>query len=139
MIQRKQTLWLLLASIAAFSTLKFSFYTGNIIDVNGNKIFAELNARFHMMTTIFAVAVAILSLVTIFLYNDRKKQMNFSIINMLLSLLTIGLYFWQKQRFVDGAISLSSILVFVVPVFIFLALRGIYKDEKLIKSVDRLR
>lgn len=139
MIQRKQTLWLLLAGIAAFLTLQFPFYTGNIADANNAKTFQELNARFSILILVATIAVAVFSVITIFLYNDRKKQITFSSVNLVLSLLTIGLYFWQSQKFVDGAISLTSVLVFVIPVFIFLAIRGIYKDEKLIRSVDRLR
>lgn len=139
MIQRKQTLWLLLASIAAFLTLQFPFFTGNIADAKGIKTFYQLNARFNILLVVVTVAIAVISLITIFLYNDRKKQIVFSSICLLLSLLTIGLYFWQNQKFIDGAISLTSVLTFVIPVLIFLALRGIYKDEKLIRSVDRLR
>jgi hypothetical protein len=31
------------------------------------------------------------------------------------------------------------VLTFLVPVFLFLAIRGISKDEKLVKSLNRLR
>lgn len=138
MIQRKQTLWLLLAAIAAFLTLIFPFFTGNKM-VNNIKTYYELNARFNILLLITTLIVAIACVVIIFLYKDRSKQMMIATATLIASFIIIALYFWQKQIFVDGAISLTSILTFIVPVFIYLAIRGIYADEKLIKSVDRLR
>ncbi len=141
MIQRKQTLWLLLAAIAAFLTIKFPFYTGNIIkDVTTNvKTFELLNARFNILITILSVAIGVIALAAIFLYSDRKKQMLFTAINCILSVVVIVIYYLQTKKFVDGAYSITSLLVIVIPVLLVMALIGIYKDEKLIKSVDRLR
>ena len=140
MIQRKQTLWLLLATIAAFLTLQFPFYTGNVVDTITNvNAFTELNARYNILITIISVAVGVIALITIFLYNDRKKQIVFSTLNCLLSITVIVLYFLQIKKFTDGAISITSLIALVIPVLIVLAIIGIYKDEKLIKSVDRLR
>lgn len=142
MIQRKQTLWLLLATIAAFLTLKFSFYTGNVLDITTNvKTFKSLNAGSYgnMLITILSVAVGVISLITIFLYSDRKKQMLITGVNTVLSLLIIVLYYLQTKTFVDGAYSISSILTLIIPISLIAAIIGIRSDEKLIKSVDRLR
>jgi xanthosine utilization system XapX-like protein len=38
-----------------------------------------------------------------------------------------------------GGFALTSVIVVAVPVLQILAAIGIYKDEKLVKSVDRLR
>ena len=140
MIQRKQTLWLLLATIAAFLTLKFPFYTGNILDATINvKAFKLLDARFNILITILSVAVGVIALITIFLYNDRKRQMLISVVNLVLSLGVIVLYYLQTKNFVDGAYSITSLLTLIIPVLIIMAIIGIRKDEKLIKSVGRLR
>ena len=139
MIQRKQTLWLLLATVAAFLTLKFSFYTGNVLELKNIKTYKTLDARFDILILIVTVAIAVISLVTIFLYNDRKKQLLLCTTNCLLSITVIVLYFLQIKKFVDGAISITSLITLVIPVLIMLAIVGIYRDEKLIKSVDRLR
>ena len=140
MIQRKQTLWLLLATIASFLTLQLPFYTGNVVDAITNvNAFTELNARYNILITIISVAVGVIALITIFLYNDRKKQIVFSTLNCLLSITVIVLYFLQIKKFTDGAISITSLIALVIPVLIILAIIGINKDEKLIKSVDRLR
>jgi hypothetical protein len=39
----------------------------------------------------------------------------------------------------NGSYQLGSVIPVVVAVFLILALRGISKDEKLVKSMDRLR
>jgi drug/metabolite transporter (DMT)-like permease len=48
-------------------------------------------------------------------------------------------YFLYMKNFKTGGLSLYSILSFLVPVFFILAIRSIYKDQKLLKSLDRLR
>ena len=142
MIQRKQTLWLLLATLAAFLTLKFPFYTGNVLDpITNIKTFKLLNAGSYgnMLITILSVAVGVIALITIFLYSDRKKQMLITAVNTVLSLIVIVLYYLQTKNFIDGAYSISSILSLIIPISLIAAIIGIRSDEKLIKSVDRLR
>jgi hypothetical protein len=138
MIQRKQTLWLLFATIAAFLTLKFPFYTGNILVGTILSPF-RLDARFNIPILMTTNTFSVISLITIFLINDRKKQIILTIMALLLSLTSIGLYYWQSQKFVDGTFSITALLTLVIPVLLVMAIIGIYKDEKLIKSVDRLR
>ncbi|MFY7965630.1 MAG: DUF4293 domain-containing protein [Chitinophagaceae bacterium] len=140
MIQRKQTLWLLIAAIASFLTLKFPFYTGNVLDsITNSKVYHSLDARFDILITILSVAIGVVSLLTIFLYSDRKKQMIISVANLFLSIIVIVLYYLQTKKFVDGTFSITSILNLIIPVMLIMAIIGINKDEKLIKSVDRLR
>jgi hypothetical protein len=139
MIQRKQTLWLLLAAIAAFLTLKFPAYTGNIMSKENIKEFKEINAQYNLLLLLITNTVAVISIVTIFLYSNRNKQLIFSSINLLLALLTCYLYYWQSQKFLDGAYSITVVLILSVPIFIVMAIIGIIRDKKLIKSLDRLR
>ena len=139
MIQRVQTLWLLAASLCAFLTLKFSFYSGNKIVNNNQKLFTYLTATENIFILILSVAVAIAALVIVFLYKDRKMQIRLTLANAALSLLIIFLYFGETKKFVEGNYDFTAFFPFLVPVFLFLAARGIYKDQKLIKSVDRLR
>ncbi len=140
MIQRAQTLWLLLAAAAAFSTLQFSFFSGNKL-VNNVKQFVSLNARESLLLTVLTVAVAIAALVNIFLYKDRKRQVLITWVTILVSIGNIVLYFVETKKFVpnEGSFDLTAVLAFVVPVFLLLAVRGMRRDEKLVRSVDRLR
>ncbi len=140
MVQRIQTLWLLIASACAFATLKLSFYSGHRID-DPQKNFVSLIAISTIPLTVLAVAVAIASLVLIFLYGDRKMQMKITIATLLLSILNLVLYFVEIRKFIsaESSFDLTCVFAFAVPIFLILAFRGIYKDQKLVKSADRLR
>ncbi len=138
MIQRIQTIWLLLASACAFLTLKFSFYSGNKI-IDNQKQFIHLTANENMLLTILSVAVGIAALILIFLYKDRKMQLRLTIVTMLLSILNIWLYFSAIKNYVEGYYDITAFIVFLVPIFLLFAARGIYKDERLVKSMNRLR
>jgi peptidoglycan/LPS O-acetylase OafA/YrhL len=138
MIQRIQTIWLLLAAACAFLTLKLSFYSGNKI-VNNQKQFVHLTANENMLLTILSVAVGIAALILVFLYKDRKMQLRLTIVTFLVSIVDIILYFSAIKNYAEGFYDITAFIVFLIPVFLLLAARGIYKDQKLIKSVDRLR
>lgn len=135
MIQRIQTIWLLLALIASLVTLELSFYSGN----KDNNLFEKLNGSSNFLLLILTVAVAVTALVTIFLYKNRKLQTRLTWLGLLLQLVVLALYFQQTKLYVQGSYTLSSALSFVIPLFFILAWLGIRKDEKLIQSMDRLR
>ncbi|MBS4066103.1 MAG: DUF4293 family protein [Chitinophagaceae bacterium] len=135
MIQRIQTIWLLLATTAALLSLKFPFYSG-MLEKEG---FTKFNGSSVFGLLVLSVAVALVAFVAIFLYKNRKLQMQLSLLGLLLQLVTIVVYFLEIQKFTDGNFSLTAILSFVIPFFFILAWMGIRKDEKLIKSMDRLR
>lgn len=139
MIQRIQTLWLTLTALVALATLRFPFYTGNKTDSSLLKSFVELTAVNNFFILILTVAVAVISLVVIFLYKDRKMQMRLTLLSLFISLLNLYLYFNETNKFTEGKLALTSVLSFFIPIFLILSIRGIYKDDKLIKSADRLR
>jgi hypothetical protein len=133
MIQRIQSIWLLLASAAAFSVLRLPFYytpTPFALEIRGS----------DNMTTLISLAFsACLSFITIFLYGNRMLQFKVVIVNFLLSIL-IG-YFIYKVVVANpgGGFTLPSASLFFIPVLQILAMVKIYKDERLVKSADRLR
>jgi hypothetical protein len=43
------------------------------------------------------------------------------------------------KKFTSGNMALTSVFALAIPVFLLLAISGIWKDEKLVKSLDRLR
>lgn len=139
MIQRIQTIWLILAALAAFLTVKLSFFSGNMIGADQTKTFKYLTAASNMVLLIFTVAVGIAALISIFLYKNRKLQMRVTLAAMLISLLNIVLYYKQTLLFAEGNFDLTALVALSVPIFLVLAARGIYKDQKLVKSLDRLR
>lgn len=135
MIQRIQSIWLLLAGAGSLATLKLSFYSGN----KDNSLFEELNGTSHFFLLILAVAVALAAFAALFLFKNRKLQTQLCLLGLLLQIGALVLYFLQTQKYVQGSFTLTSAVSFVIPVFFILAIIGIRKDEKLIKSMDRLR
>ncbi|CAN5151720.1 hypothetical protein BH11BAC6_BH11BAC6_10520 [soil metagenome] len=139
MIQRIQSVWLLLAAVCALLSLKLSFYTGILIN-DPKRLLVSLNSTTTIPIVITAVSVGIASLVAIFLYKDRKMQMRILFAILLASLLLIFLYFsYVKRSYTEGSYDITAPVIFLVPLFLLLALRGIYKDQKLVKSLDRIR
>ncbi len=144
MIQRIQTIWLLLASACLFASLKISFYAGNIITaVEGTsvntKIFSELNGMYNIITNVLTVSIGVLSFVAIFLYANRKIQIRTILITMLLELLLMFEYESCIKKFAEGNYTIGSFLQLLVMIFFILALRGIRKDQKIVAESDRLR
>lgn len=140
MIQRIQSLWLLLATACCFLMLHFSFYIGTpkVLDLPGHEILNAVTGG--VLQTIITVAAGLMALVSIFLFKDRKTQLKFVIVSILLVGVSIFLYFRAIEAdYTRGELSLSSAFEFLAPIFLILAARGIYKDERLIKSLNRLR
>jgi uncharacterized membrane protein len=96
---------------------------------------------------LFAVAaiIGLIALVAIFLFKNRKQQLKFTNIGILLSAALVGLEFWQIGGFrqenssLMGSYAWGAILPIILILFFIMASAGIRKDQKLIKSLDRLR
>ena len=136
MIQRIQTLWLVLAITAGILSIKFPFYSGHVLDYNA---LIELRGSWNIPILIITVISVVISLVAIFLFKNRRKQTTYIIINIILSLIIIVLYFLQTRNFIQGSFSLTSLFAFSVPIFLVLALAGVRRDARIIRSLDRLR
>ena len=138
MIQRLQSLWLLLAAACAFATFKFSYYSGTKVN---DLALHELNATGTLLLMITTIAVGVLALITIFLFKKRTLQLRLCVLGIFLEALLIFLYYREVQNFVKGqsTYSLTAILHSIIVLAFFLAARAISKDEKMIKNSDRLR
>lgn len=139
MIQRIQTVWLILAALFAALTYKFPFYTGNIIDKENVQRYEKLVASSNFLVLIFTAGLVAGTIIMIFMYKNRKQQMWLVAAAAGLSIINIVLYITELKKFSSGNMSLTAILALAIPVFLLLAIRGIWKDEKLVKSLDRLR
>lgn len=93
---------------------------------------------------VLPVSCALLASVTILFYKRRKLQINLGYLTIFAIVLiyVFGAFFlWDlKQNYL---VSISYTIVctfpFIALIFEFLAIRGIKKDEKLIRSLNRLR
>src|SRR5450432_76330 len=132
MIQRVQTIWMLLAAIAVFLTLKFSFYSGTLkIDNSYHALMATTDSFFILILT-SAVGTGIL--INIFLFKQRSIQFRIIIFALLGEGLIIFLYIKEISKYSTGNFGLWSALHLLIILFLILAAKGIYNDSKLIKE-----
>ncbi len=136
MIQRVQTIWLLLAAAAAFFSLKATFYVGTNKDLIPSY---ELRGDENVFTIALTTAIGVLALITIFLYKNRSMQLKLCVLGILLTAGLIGLYYYYVQSFQGGAYAVTALLQGANVLFFFLAARGISRDNKIIKESSRLR
>ncbi|MEO5888682.1 MAG: DUF4293 domain-containing protein [Ferruginibacter sp.] len=136
MIQRIQSVWLLVASIVAFLTLKFSFYSGTHLPDN---LYHQLNGTDSILLMSTTIVLGILTLLTIFLFKKRVVQLRLCIVAILLDALLVFFYFRAIREFSTGEYAITAISHLVIIAALFFAARGINKDEKLVKDSNRLR
>jgi hypothetical protein len=138
MIQRQQSLWLLLSVICSIFSFQLAFYNGTRM-VNNMVTPDELNGASTFFLLIFTGASLLLAFVSIFLFKDRKLQFRLCLIGVGTSILTVVFYFLEIKKFATGGISLYCLFPFAVVGGFIMAARGVRKDEKLVKSLDKLR
>ena len=157
MIQRIQTVYLVLVAVlmtltAALPVAEYFDTVKNIsyqLDMRG---FVQLNPDGSFLsavstnpTTFVFGIILVVTLMTIFIYKNRKQQFRLCTINFILILIYIILLavviFMGKHKLACTEISLKIPAIFslVALIFNYLAMRGIAKDENMVKSMDRLR
>ncbi len=139
MIQRIQSVWLFLSAVFAGLSFRFPFYSGNTSILDNQGLVNGLTASSHILLLFFTAVLVAGCVVIIFLFRNRKLQLRLTIGAILLSIINLVIYFTQIKKYVSGTISITAIFSFVIPLLLLLAARGIWKDEKLVKSLDRLR
>jgi hypothetical protein len=111
--------------------------------------------QFFMIGKSAIIALAFLAFIIIFLYKKRKMQMRLAMLLIVSCVLAMALMvaggrvgeeiLGDKvgQLGLDASISFSPVVGYFLPAvalaFAFLAWRAIRRDEKLVKSVDRIR
>jgi peptidoglycan/LPS O-acetylase OafA/YrhL len=136
MIQRIQTLWLLLAATTSFLSIRLPFYSGfHQLEMTQS----ILTGQSSTVILIFSVLTGLVSFIAVFLFKNRKLQLRLGLGALVSSLLTIMFYFLEVKKYTNGIYAITMLVILMAPICLILALRGIYKDDKLIKSLDRLR
>jgi drug/metabolite transporter (DMT)-like permease len=136
MIQRKQTLWLILAIIALAATVPFATYVG--ADANGTM--QMIKGSSSSLLAILTSAVIVLNLIAIFLFKNRKNQIRLILLAVVTLLVLWFGYFKEIQNLAtSGSYAITALLHVVALILMLLAVKYIYDDEKLIKESDRLR
>ena len=139
MIQRIQSVWLLLAGICSLATFKFPYYSGTSAkDAQRYELTAWHNNS-NILILILTAAVAALALYTIFMFKKRSLQKWLCLLGILLEALLIFLYYTETKSLQPGNLSFWAILHGVIVYMFFMAGRAIMKDEKMVKESERLR
>jgi FtsH-binding integral membrane protein len=141
MIQRVQTVWLLLAAIAGFLTTRVPLFAGTL----AGEVVKKFDATESLLLFAVAIIGALFALIAVFLFRNRKSQMKFTGIGIMISIALIALEVWQIGEFeksnsvLKGGYYWGALLPIAMMVFFILAAVNIRKDNKLVKSLDRLR
>ncbi|HMV15265.1 MAG TPA: DUF4293 domain-containing protein [Chitinophagales bacterium] len=138
MIQRIQTIYLLLVSIACIAFIFIPF--GIATSAEGIAETVAAKQVIPIMAT--SIVIAIISLISIFMFSNRKKQMKVVLINIILSLVLIGILIFgitQHIGIANYSFKIGSILPIFILLFNMLAYGSIKSDEQLVRSMDRLR
>lgn len=138
-IQRIQSIYLLIAAVLGAALFAFPFATAPV-QQEGMLVDGAFDVNDHTGLIVLTVLVIILSFVTIFLYNNRVLQMNLGKLNIVLLLGLIGLAGYVFSTIsVATSLGLGLVVPILVLILVFLANKNIQKDEKLVRSADRLR
>lgn len=127
-----------MAAVFAAITFKFPFYTG---DWSKDAVPSSINldASTTIWLTIVTVITGALAFATIFLFSNRALQLKLTYAGIFLSIVLLTLYFAEVSNFSNGSMALWCIFHFAILAFFIMAARGIRHDQKLLKSLDRLR
>ena len=152
MLQRKQTLYLLGAFVLSLFLL-----TGplSVILVENGEIVLKHSGAFtgtgdnlNVETwplTVYIVIISVLIFLNIFSYKNRTRQMRITLFLMIFSAGMVGLIFYYIKyimtRF-DGIQNIFQWRIVIPPIvliLLYLAFKGIQKDELMVKAYDRIR
>ncbi len=141
MLQRKQSIWLLLAALLNACLFIVPFYRWHEAP---DTAWHDLRLNSFFPAFLVAIVITLLPLVAIFMFRKRKQQMAMCMVS-LLSIITFTSMMLAKvtslvpANATDGTYWIGAALPALSFVFIVLAMLGIRKDDKLVQSMDRLR
>ena len=149
MIQRKQSLYLLMAVILLIFNLFNPFIKTELVYFDAFKLtYSGADTMLNISTYplgIYLIIVILLHLFTIFLFKNRRIQMRFTILSLLLALGFYGLllfYHFMSKGNIPlnfNMYSFGLVSPLLAAIFDFMAYGGIKRDEKLIRDAERLR
>lgn len=154
MIQRIQTVYLLIATavmaVALFAPLAVFAAGGTELTLRafGLEDAAATAAHPTIYLGILAVLACALPFATIFLYRNRMLQIRLCVVEMVLAAgceVMMAVYYFLSCRvfstfeFHTQSMRPAIVLPLAALIFAYLAARAIFRDELLVKSLDRIR
>ena len=166
MIQRAQTIYLGLAFLCMVLLLFFPIFSVEMSSANGDVSLAGMVNKDGVVIdgmeasgiplSGFFIGLALFSMACILMYKKRPRQLLLTRLNLILHalfILAIYIFYYFGKSLVQEGVSASSdvtvhvtffmevgfFLLIPTVAFIYLAVRGIKRDENLVQSLDRLR
>jgi uncharacterized membrane protein YqjE len=155
MIQRVQSIWLLLATLTLISLLFLPLITKNADDTaysiytNGLHVKTKAVTGTGVTLTPFLplmvanIVLAAICFFNIFAFKNRTAQKRIASLSIVL---VLALAAWSSSYgtelpggLTNASVGSGAILLLLAIIFCALAIRGIRKDEQLLRSADRLR
>lgn len=96
------------------------------------------------LVTLYEIVVAVIALITIFLYKNRGSQIKLTIFNMVLQVgfyVVVAVYMYTAYKYANTDFDFHLPIVFplISLILSYLAFRAIVKDDLLVKSLGRVR
>lgn len=147
MIQRIQTVYILISALLIASLMKLTFaelsVNNELYTFVAQGIFNGEELIFNGMAIFILIPIiALLHFIVIFLYKKRILQIRILVFSIVLLLGLFGMFFYFTYAGFDGAKAAFKVPVvfpIVAGILDFLAIRAIGKDEALIRSLNRIR
>jgi|GEM_PF-195242 len=135
MIQRIQSVWLLLSSLLS-ALLLMDWYTGYVykgdVPQGITTLVKYLRISDHLPTLLLATALIVLPFITIFFFKNRKRQKSFVLLSLLSAVAFIAFSLMRIEDFkssapapLNGSYQPGIVVVVAVMVLLILAFKGI--------------
>jgi hypothetical protein len=122
--------------------------TGNVLAVNGVEGSTLVSSALSICVAVLICMVALLPIVTIFFYRKRMLQVRLLAAEFVLLVGSIGLFGWYVWRVWRDVLATMStnfyfsfwpLLIIIALITNLFAVRGIMRDEILVRSTNRIR
>jgi hypothetical protein len=139
MIQRIQTLYLFI--VIVLQSVLLSTSIAKYADGAGQEIIVK-TMNIHLLAALSSFT-ALIPAISMFLYKKRILQMRFNIFNSILLVALQGFVVYYLVQYMNRGtgfvFTIQSVFPVISLILSILAVRGILKDELLIKSLNRIR
>lgn len=152
MIQRIQTLYLVVVAMMMTLTLLFPIaefqIEGHDFTLGAFALSSDVVSHSTIWLGILLVLAIAIPVVTIFLFKRRTLQIRLCAVEAVLligAVVFIALYYWLTNRMFEGfdiehkQLGWAAIMPVMALILDVLAARAIFKDEVLVRSLDRIR
>lgn len=143
MIQRIQSVWLLVAGLLALATFKISYFTATYKDASVHPFYTHNSDS--LLIYIVIILLILISFGAVALFKQRPLQSRLCLLGIVLCIALVVLEDHQvdvikaSPLYSSGSWMPGIALPIIIIVPLILAMRGIRKDQKLVRSLDRLR